>query len=90
MPLHRSRSAITRNRAAARHQCASQFGRPLPNGKQCDEYPFASTREGAAAGRFRVRPVAAEQNQLAGTRLGILYKDSWILDGDSFYVYIVG
>ncbi len=46
-PLHRITDAATirRNRAVA---CPSKY--PRPTGKSCDEYPFASTREGAGTG----------------------------------------
>lgn len=48
VPLHRTRSqvAISANRNAA---CKSSYLRPV--GKTCDEYPFASTREGASSAR---------------------------------------
>lgn len=46
-PLHRitDTSVIDANRQKA---CPSSRGRPRPTGFNCDEYPFASTREGAS------------------------------------------
>jgi hypothetical protein len=48
IPLHRAdKGREDANRAAA---CPPSRGRPRPRGKTCDEYPFASTMEGAAVG----------------------------------------
>ncbi|WP_163543951.1 hypothetical protein [Occultella kanbiaonis] len=49
VPLHRTTNSALRdaNRAAA---CKSPSVIPRPTGNDCDEYPFASTYEGAAAG----------------------------------------
>jgi len=64
-------------------------------GKDCDEYPFASTQEGAsayAAGfpQFSVRAVSASPNRCAGSALGRYYRDDRILyENDSFFVEIL-
>jgi len=57
-------SDISRNREAAVFVCGA-WG-PLPAGKQCDEYPFASTYEGAYMGGFSDRP-----RSLAGCNLTV-------------------
>ena len=54
-----------------RTACPGRYTRP--SGKSCDEYPFASTREGAF-------------NSYAGTDLGSFYADNRMLHDDAFYV----
>jgi hypothetical protein len=58
--------------------------RPLPNIEECDEYPMASTLEGAAHPDydFSVRAVDAGQNGLAGNRLQDFYRDDRVLSYD--------
>ncbi|MFI1094469.1 NucA/NucB deoxyribonuclease domain-containing protein [Streptomyces sp. NPDC020917] len=68
---------------------------PAPN-TDCDEYPFASTLEGAANwGNFRnyvVKPIGSKDNQDAGTQLGEFYAEQRILGdngiNDPFYVAV--
>jgi hypothetical protein len=58
----------------------------------CDEYPFASTKEGAAAGdnRFSAPLVSEADNKAAGKVLNDqTYAPNRILGGDAFYVKIV-
>lgn len=56
-------------------------------GLDCDEYPFASTYEGAASGGdFSVRGIPSNQNQAAGRALNAWYNTFRILDLDRFYV----
>ncbi|MET8053614.1 PKD domain-containing protein [Streptosporangium sp. NPDC005286] len=54
---------------------------PQPPAEQCDEYPFASTIEGAAHPDwdFSVRPVPQRQNSVAGGRLRAYYTGDRIL-----------
>ena len=54
----------------------------------CDEYPFATTREGAgkAAGNHSTRLIDATDNQNAGRRLSSGYINNCIIDGDDFYI----
>jgi Deoxyribonuclease NucA/NucB len=75
--------------ATAIAACKTYFG-ALPTGKSCDEYPFATTYEGAAKGdnRYSVRYVVAAQNSLAGSRLGSFYGADRVLDNDFFWVSI--
>ncbi|MEU5069584.1 ricin-type beta-trefoil lectin domain protein [Streptomyces virginiae] len=56
---------------------------------QCDEFPFASTKEGAGSGEnFSVRYVPASANLSAGGKLSAWYAQDRILDGDKFQVHI--
>lgn len=59
-----------------------------PKGKDCDEYPFKSTNQGAAKanGKFSVRYITSADNQRAGSKLGAWYKSQRILDGERFNV----
>jgi hypothetical protein len=70
-----------------------------PPAQQCDEFPFASTIEGAGAGtdNFSVLGVAQRDNSCAGAALGNYYRDDRILlwrpglppeAQDEFYVEI--
>ncbi|MDX8053487.1 NucA/NucB deoxyribonuclease domain-containing protein [Lentzea sp. BCCO 10_0798] len=64
--------------------CLRSF--PRTNGGQCDEYPFASTREGGAgAQEMEVPP---RENACQGGTLGAKYGAGGIRDGDSFLVVI--
>ncbi|MFI6483580.1 PKD domain-containing protein [Nonomuraea sp. NPDC050663] len=67
--------------------------------QQCDEYPFASSKEGAGVGdwNFSVLGVNGRQNSCAGNALGRYYKDDRILvwreevpeeAQDPYYVHI--
>ncbi|WP_083958227.1 NucA/NucB deoxyribonuclease domain-containing protein [Herbidospora mongoliensis] len=66
-----------------------------PSGKiECDEYPFASTMQGAyyAQGNFSVLAVSAEHNKgedSHGAALGSFYGRTRITTGDPFWVWIV-
>ncbi|WP_327253229.1 ricin-type beta-trefoil lectin domain protein [Streptomyces sp. NBC_01244] len=53
---------------------------------ECDEFPFASTKEGAATGNFSVRYVPGTVNSTAGGRLSAWYARDRILHGDKFQV----
>lgn len=87
-PLHRTweTDLQKRNRDIA---CPGTF--PVNPGQSCDEYPFASTREGAASGPYSARGVNDRHNHLHGVALNTdLYAPQRIFDGDAFYVGIVG
>ncbi|MDR2983571.1 MAG: hypothetical protein LBV34_01905 [Nocardiopsaceae bacterium] len=81
-----SPSIIDANRDTA---CPSSI--PRPEGKSCDEYPFASTYQGASRNPdFSCHLVNAVQNRLEGSR----YRKPWyaanrLLDGDKFWVNVV-
>jgi hypothetical protein len=74
---------------------------PPPKGEQCDEYPFASTLEGAGNPRpdFSVKSIPATDNRVAGGMLRKYYVDDRILawdaslprpyqTNDRFYIHI--
>ncbi|MFI9568841.1 NucA/NucB deoxyribonuclease domain-containing protein [Streptomyces rishiriensis] len=60
------------------------------SGLQCDEYPFASTKEGSPKGdnRFSVRLIDGPDNRRGGERLAAIYTLNRVLDGDAFYMKI--
>jgi hypothetical protein len=94
-PLHRNyRNADWRKTGRTRVQAVCRKQDPLyaSKGQQCDEYPFASAREGAgnpATGEnFSARPVATKQNQSAGHVLNEFYTENHLLDGDAYYVVV--
>ncbi|NUK52298.1 hypothetical protein HRW14_18845 [Streptomyces lunaelactis] len=88
------------NRAKALSNCRRYFGPDYTQGgKDCDEYPFATTYEGAAQAdhdphaeklNFSVLPVDSTQNQNAGRMLGQFLTRNRIIDGpeDGFLVKI--
>ncbi|MFF4532250.1 NucA/NucB deoxyribonuclease domain-containing protein [Streptomyces sp. NPDC001407] len=94
-PLHRlvsnwdaaAAKAYAKNRSVVRSTCA-----PLRHqaGEECDEYPFASSWEGAGKGdgNFSVKYVDGTQNGNAGTDLNNWYVADRILHNDAFYVVI--
>ncbi|MGW3632313.1 NucA/NucB deoxyribonuclease domain-containing protein [Streptomyces sp. NPDC005122] len=103
-PLHRTVSAarIDKNRTAAVKQCKRYWGANYTNGgtKECDEYPFASTYEGAAENyydpeaikfNFSAKPIAKDDNQAGGLILKSFYGKERIIDGlnDGFIVKII-
>ncbi|WP_265568693.1 NucA/NucB deoxyribonuclease domain-containing protein [Streptomyces hygroscopicus] len=76
------------NRAEKDAACA-RLTRPA--GTDCDEYPFASSWEGAGLGdgNFSVMYVDSAQNQKAGSRLSEWYGNDRILNRDAFGMNIV-
>ncbi|MCX5357343.1 hypothetical protein OG864_00925 [Streptomyces sp. NBC_00124] len=104
VPLHRTVSAARNedNRAAAVKQCKRYWGANYTaNGtKECDEYPFASTYEGAAEHdydeeakkfNFSAKPIAKDDNRKGGLILKSFYAKNRLIDGynDGFIVKIV-
>ena len=95
IPLTRQtdRRAINANRRRSRGACMKydsnykQNRNSKTNPLDCDEFPFASTHEGAASGGdFSVRGISRPDNQAAGRRLGDWYNTFRVLDGQSFFV----
>lgn len=98
-PLHRLYFDDDRrrdNRTEAVRACENE----LPPGQypqpdyDCDEYPFASTYEGASSTynpqrNFSVKVIPADDNRAAGVWLGVWYSYDRILDGDAFYVRVI-
>ncbi|MBO1417408.1 NucA/NucB deoxyribonuclease domain-containing protein [Streptomyces sp. FH025] len=76
------------NRAVVSAACSSLPHNP---GEECDEFPFASTWEGAGRGdgNFSVRYVDGTQNGNAGTALAVWYGSDRILHNDKFGVSIL-
>jgi hypothetical protein len=63
----------------------------VTTGKQCDEYPFASSYEGAGRNdwNFSIRYVPTLQNKAHGNYLKAFQARYRLVDGDQFYVRIV-
>ncbi|MGX1885781.1 NucA/NucB deoxyribonuclease domain-containing protein [Streptomyces sp. NPDC055287] len=102
-PLHRLYLDERRrkdNRARAVTNCRRHFGPSYTDGgKQCDEFPFATTYEGCAQAEydphveknnFSVLPVNSAENRDAGILLSQFYTKNRLLDGmdDGFIVKI--
>lgn len=70
--------------------CINEWTAAERSGKQCDEYPPATTHEGAAfAGtNVSIKPVDPLHNRDAGNDLNFFYERFRILDGDKFWVRI--
>jgi hypothetical protein len=80
-----NRSMIRRNRRVA---CRGLMPDP---GESCDEYPFASTHQGAGLvphSDFRRKAVNGKQNSKVGTLLSIFLLHERIAGGDSYFVKI--
>ncbi|MFD0396416.1 NucA/NucB deoxyribonuclease domain-containing protein [Streptomyces nogalater] len=63
---------------------------PRPRGKSCDEYPFATTWQGAStgSGKFSWRMIDAKQNSQGGNALNNFYTYNRIIEKDRFLVWI--
>jgi hypothetical protein len=85
-PLTRTtdQTAQDRNNAVA---CPASF--PRDPGQDCDEYPFASTWEGAAFGPYDAEAIDSTQNQQGGSALLQFYNQERVLNHDPFVVTIV-
>lgn len=92
-PLHRLINAAKQqeNRDAAISTCNEVWGDYRGTGLECDEYPFASTKEGAAAGddRYSARLIDGTDNRTGGQRLNAMHTVNRMLDGGAFYVKTV-
>lgn len=92
--LYRDEARRRENRNTAVAACVEEWGTGYPEGGfQCDEFPFASTHEGAAATYnprrwFSVQRIPGPDNEAAGTWLGAWYSYDRILDGDIFNVNV--
>ncbi|MEV4332004.1 hypothetical protein AB0K02_15980 [Streptomyces sp. NPDC049597] len=102
-PLHRlylDERRRKRNRAVAVRECTRYWGQNYADGgKECDEFPFATTYEGSAAEEFDVHvekknysvmPLDGVQNGAAGNLLSGFYTSNRMIDGqeDGFIVKI--
>lgn len=98
--LYHDNARRKKNRSTAVSACKKAFGNDYAKGgKECDEYPFATTYEGCAQktyepsapkNNFSVLPLAKKDNGNAGNLLGQFMTLNRILDGDDdgFYVTI--
>jgi hypothetical protein len=75
------------NESAKNSACA---GLTRPADHDCDEFPFASTKEGAGVGdgNFSVRMVPSTENRSAGGKLSAWYSKDRILDGDPYGIFV--
>ncbi|WP_328698499.1 NucA/NucB deoxyribonuclease domain-containing protein [Streptomyces sp. NBC_00342] len=85
-PLHR----ITNEKTISAHRKAmcAKVRNPDPKKYDCDEYPFAASKEGGNPARGSTRIISAGDNRSAGARLGGFYKAQRVLNGDGYYVGI--
>ena len=77
---------INKNRRTA---CPAS--RKRPKGKSCDEFPFASSRQGAGfvgTKRAKSRMINAKHNSAAGTLIGSFYRSQRVFNHDRFWVSI--
>jgi hypothetical protein len=90
-PLHRL--ADSKKQAANRRAVCSKeaVGSPPKKGLSCDEYPFASAREGGTTLKKPNRGTAwvpkSEQDQQGGL-IGAFFSANRILDKDAFWVAV--
>ncbi|GGW39609.1 hypothetical protein GCM10010503_14910 [Streptomyces lucensis JCM 4490] len=89
-PLHRDSKKVDDNRKRSIQECKKVWRDYSGTGLQCDEYPFASTKEGSTKGdnRFSVRLIDGTDNRKGGERLNEMYTLNRVLDGDPFYLKI--
>lgn len=82
------------NNGQAKITCNVYFpGHGSGTGENCDEFPFQTTAEGAAAsqygapfGQYSAKPVPDTENSIAGNGISVFYGWDRILDGDVFKV----
>lgn len=91
-------TVIESQRAASHKICTSEIRKSWPGSVKiygskalnCDEFPFASTYQGALYANpgynYSVRLINAIQNQKFGGSLGAWYQNNRILDGDGFLI----
>ncbi|SET18359.1 NucA/NucB deoxyribonuclease domain-containing protein [Nonomuraea wenchangensis] len=98
-----SSSRYSQNRKAKDKVCTEFFsdrplasnGAPEDEWQECDEYPFASTKEGGAYDRpeygknnFSVQAVLGRHNSIAGSDLGVFFARYRVLNGNKFWVAV--
>ncbi|PKW00380.1 Deoxyribonuclease NucA/NucB [Streptomyces sp. 1222.5] len=95
-PLHRNwtrydadAAETTRKNRNAKDAACRGLSRP-DDSHQCDEFPFASTKEGAGLGdnNFSVRYVPGKENEQAGRELGNWYGSDRILHNNAYGIYV--
>ncbi|MGW0595408.1 NucA/NucB deoxyribonuclease domain-containing protein [Streptosporangium sp. NPDC002607] len=67
------------------------YGVPQAGWLQCDEYPFASTLEGAGKkdGNYSIQAIPKQHNLDHGAALDSFYADYRVVPGNQFWVKIV-
>jgi hypothetical protein len=83
--LHRTTNDVLQQK---NNSTACPRSLPRPPGKDCDEYPFKSTYEGAASNPFSARMIDSRQNQQGGNELGQFMGNNRVLDHDPFTVVV--
>ncbi|GAA2808814.1 NucA/NucB deoxyribonuclease domain-containing protein [Saccharopolyspora taberi] len=92
-----------RNNAIAVANCKLHWGEDYPNNhpeykRDCDEYPFRSTHEGAAYNEqmgidskwsYSSRAIHREDNRAAGRALNNFYNTEHVVHGDAFWVEVI-
>ncbi|WP_336160040.1 NucA/NucB deoxyribonuclease domain-containing protein [Amycolatopsis sp. VC5-11] len=84
-PLTRAMDQKVR-RANNRAACPDSL--PRPEGEDCDEYPFASTWQGAAFGPYDIEMINAKQNEDGGTALNKFFNQNRVIEETPFWVTI--
>ncbi|GGV28683.1 hypothetical protein GCM10010260_81500 [Streptomyces filipinensis] len=84
-PLHRlvDKEKQRQNRKHSIKECQKVWGDYSGTDLQCDEYPFAPTKEGSTKGddRFSVHLIDGEDNETGGRRLDRMYTLNRVVDG---------
>ncbi|MFF8939281.1 NucA/NucB deoxyribonuclease domain-containing protein [Streptomyces paradoxus] len=95
-PLHRNwtnfdaaAAEVARKNRNAKDAACRGLNRPSDS-HQCDEFPFASTKEGAGLGdgNFSVRYVPGAENSKAGSELADWYGSDRILHNNAYGIYV--
>ncbi|MDX3797314.1 NucA/NucB deoxyribonuclease domain-containing protein [Streptomyces sp. AK04-3B] len=95
-PLHRNwtnydaaAAEVTRKNRNAKDAACRGLSRPNDT-YQCDEFPFASTKEGAGVGdgNFSVRYVPGAENGQAGRELGTWYGSDRVLHNNEYGIIV--
>ncbi|MGI5491022.1 NucA/NucB deoxyribonuclease domain-containing protein [Microtetraspora malaysiensis] len=94
-PAHHRESQQNR-RHSPRGTRPYPFRTRLPTGnslrsRHCDEYPFASTKQGAGMqdANYSIQAVPKDENLLHGDALNRFYSDYHVVPGEEFWVKIV-
>ena len=87
--LTRDSTLANKNRlASCQKGRADALGdKPEPKGWSCDEYPFATTKEGGEDARVQWVPIS--ENNKQGGRVSNFYRENQVLKGDKFIVKAV-
>ncbi|MEU4407521.1 NucA/NucB deoxyribonuclease domain-containing protein [Streptosporangium sp. NPDC023963] len=81
------------SRGIAQTACTIEYSSAQRQGKQCDEFPFASTQQGAhyadPENNFSVMPVNSAQNSAHGKVVGAWYQNNRIIRSDKFWIQLI-